>query len=574
MRYTEPYIIAEIGVNHEGSLELAKKLIELAKKGGAHAAKFQSYKAETIASKNSPSYWDLTKEKTTSQFELFKKYDAFGEGEYRELAEHCKKNEIDFLSTPFDLEAVDFLNPLMSLFKVASADITNYPLLRKVASLGKPVVLSTGAARLGEIQRAIQVLEASGCTDLTLLHCVLNYPTPDANAHIDMIKGLRESFPKYKIGYSDHTVPDSHMTAVTLAWLNGAEVIEKHFTHDKTLPGNDHYHAMTSDDLQVFLNQVKKILDLKGSSAVEALEDEKPARRNARRSLVTKGMLKKGDVFSEKNLICKRPGTGISPTFIDQVIGLTASQDFADDHILTWNNVDGGQFRENVVAIVQARMGSTRFPGKMAAKLGDYPLLEWVLSRVKKAKAVNSVILATSDQPENQGLIEIAKRLGCDIMVGPERDVLARFRMAAEEKNASVVVRVCADNPFIDPYEIDRLVGFYLQNRPDYAFNHLDRLGNGYADGFGAEIFSMDVLREMDEFALDESQREHVTKMIWDQSQQFDIRTFEAPEALRYPKLRFDIDTEVDLERLSHHAKINGMNASAADFIRSHNSQL
>ena len=156
-----PYIIAEIGVNHSGSINLAKKLIELAKKGGAHAAKFQSYKAHKIASKNSPSYWDTSKEKTKSQYELFKKYDQFNENDYKTLAEHCKKCNIDFLSTPFDDEAIDFLDPLVPFFKIASADLTNLPFLEKVAAKGKRIVLSTGASNLEEIDLAIKTIRNS-----------------------------------------------------------------------------------------------------------------------------------------------------------------------------------------------------------------------------------------------------------------------------------------------------------------------------------------------------------------------------------------------------------------------------
>ena len=160
--YLNPYIIAEIGVNHEGSMALAKKLILEAKNGGAHAAKFQSYKAEMIASKHSPAYWDQTKEPTDSQYKLFQKYDAFGEQEYIELAQYCKELGIDFMSTPFDLQAVDFLAPLMPAFKIASADITNVPLIRKCAAQKRPLIISTGAATLPEIEFAVQTAKEAG----------------------------------------------------------------------------------------------------------------------------------------------------------------------------------------------------------------------------------------------------------------------------------------------------------------------------------------------------------------------------------------------------------------------------
>ena len=165
---SRPYVIAEIGVNHGGSLDLAKRLIDLAKEGGADAAKFQTYKAETLASRHSPAYWDLTKEPTTSQFQLFKKYDSFGPDDYRALAAHCRDAGIDFVSTPFDSEAVELLDPLMPFFKIASADLTNTPLLRQVASRGKPVVLSTGASTMEEVRQAVETLQAAGSSDWRL----------------------------------------------------------------------------------------------------------------------------------------------------------------------------------------------------------------------------------------------------------------------------------------------------------------------------------------------------------------------------------------------------------------------
>ena len=237
-----------------------------------------------------------------SQYKLFKKYDGFGEKEYIELAKYCSELEIDFLSTPFDLEAVEFLNPLMKLFKVASADITNVPLLRSVASKGKPVLLSTGSSRVDEIQTAVDILKNAGAQEIVLLHCILNYPTEDKNGNLFMIKDLAKHFPDITLGYSDHTLPDKAMTALSMSWLLGAKVIEKHFTHDKTLPGNDHYHAMDKADLLVFREQIEKIEALAGSSLKSPLRTEVISRRNARRSLVTNGPIKKGEVFSEAKL--------------------------------------------------------------------------------------------------------------------------------------------------------------------------------------------------------------------------------------------------------------------------------
>ena len=336
-----PYVIAEIGVNHEGSLELAKRLIDLAKEGGADAAKFQTYKAGTLASKHSPAYWDLSKEPTTSQFMLFQKYDTFGPDEYRELARYCDQVGIDFVSTPFDKSAVELLDPLMPFFKVASADLTNTPLLRQVARTGKPVVLSTGASTADEVTVAVETLRDAGCEELSLLHCVLNYPTADENAHLGMITALRREYPDVLIGYSDHTVPDDAMTALCTAYLLGARVIEKHFTHDKTLPGNDHYHAMDVNDLRNFVSSAKRLDVMIGSvDSVSSIETEEISRMNARRSIVLDADVTSGTELVEAMLTYKRPGTGVSPVHWDSVIGRRVVRDLERDHVLQWEDLE------------------------------------------------------------------------------------------------------------------------------------------------------------------------------------------------------------------------------------------
>ena len=335
-----PYVIAEIGVNHEGSLATAKLLIESAKRGGADAAKFQTYKAGLIASKFSPSYWDTSKEPTTSQYELFTKYDSFGEAEYKELAEHCRKHEIEFVSTPFDLGAVDMLNPLVRYFKIASADITNPPLLKKVAQTRKPVILSTGASNIGEIDAALAILRGAGASEICLMHCILNYPTRNENAHLGMLIDLRNRYPELLLGYSDHTLPNEQMTSLVSAHLLGAVVLEKHFTLDKTLPGNDHYHAMDEKDLARFQVNVKKVHELLGPTQLKApIATEEISRLNARRSIVLTRNLKSGHKITQEDLVAKRPGTGISPMSWDDVIGKSVIRDLPEDHILTWDDL-------------------------------------------------------------------------------------------------------------------------------------------------------------------------------------------------------------------------------------------
>jgi len=333
-----PYVIAEIGVNHECSVKLAKKMIADAKKGGAHAIKLQAYKAETIASKTSPAYWDTKKESTKSQFNLFKKYDKFGKKEFVILHKFCKKIKIDFLCTPFDLSFVDILNPLVPAFKISSSDITNKPLIEKICKTKKPIILSTGASNLREIKTALSWIKKYKNTTV-IMHCVLNYPTKNENANLGAILELSKTFSKNIIGYSDHTVPDKEMKNLTLSWLLGAKVIEKHFTYDKKKIGNDHYHSMDKKDLRTFAGNIREILKAAGNGKIGYLKSETISRNNARRSIYTVNKIKKGCVVKKSDLICKRPCRGIEPKNYNYLIGKKVKRNLKEDTPITWKDI-------------------------------------------------------------------------------------------------------------------------------------------------------------------------------------------------------------------------------------------
>lgn len=338
----KPYIIAEIGVNHEGDMGKAKLMIEQVARGGGHAAKFQTYKADKIASKaHAPSYWDLSKEPSTSQHALFTKYDGFEAAEYEALAEHCKKCGVDFVSTPFDLDAVEMLNPLQDYFKIASADVTNIPLLRRVGSKKKPVVMSTGAATLDEVRHGVKILRDAGATDICLLHCVLNYPTPKDHAQMGLMDVLFQEFGKdCSIGYSDHVPPDAdgQMPALEYAVLKGALILEKHFTFDKTLPGNDHYHAMDEADLAKFTGKLKDYQMLHGTGE-RTLDWEAQAVSHARRRIMASRPIQKGEILGENNLIALRSEIGIEIARWDDVIGKKAASDIPEGGAVEWTAV-------------------------------------------------------------------------------------------------------------------------------------------------------------------------------------------------------------------------------------------
>ena len=334
-----PYLIAEAGVNHEGDMNIARRLIDEAHEGGADAIKFQTYKADTIASKNSPSYWDLTKEPTDSQHKLFQKYDKFWKKEYEDLARYCEKVGIEFLSTPFDVESARFLNEMMGVFKISSSDMNNKPFIDYLCGFGKPIILSTGASYMWEVEQSVSWIDSYG-TPVALLHCILNYPTDDANANLSMIQGLSRKFSDRIVGYSDHTLPKD-MKTLEVATLLGARIIEKHFTHDKTLPGNDHYHAMDKHDLKKFHQRMATLFELLGSDCRKPLHSEEISRANARRSLVAARNIPKGKVIDAGDLTWKRPGQGVDPREYDRVIGLKAVKQIDEDTVLTWSLLSG-----------------------------------------------------------------------------------------------------------------------------------------------------------------------------------------------------------------------------------------
>lgn len=335
-------LIAEIGVNYydiadkEGIslMEAAKLMCREARDAGIHAVKFQTYKAEALASRHSPSYWDTDEEATTSQFELFKKYDSFDEEQYRELSGYCGEIGIGFCSTAFDFESADYLDALQDVYKVSSSDLTNLPFIEYQASKGKTVILSVGAGDLTEISRAVDTIRKVNDKPVVLCHCVLEYPTPYEHANLQRIRTLAQCFPDVIIGYSDHCKPNSSMDVVKTAYLLGASVVEKHFTLDKTLPGNDHYHAMDPDDARRALEGIATIDRLLGNGDLIHLESEQAARSNARRSIVAKGDIAAGTVLSANHLIFKRPGTGISPKDVAMVVGKKALCNIADDTII------------------------------------------------------------------------------------------------------------------------------------------------------------------------------------------------------------------------------------------------
>lgn len=327
-------IIAEAGVNHNGSYELAIKMVDEAKRAGADYVKFQTAKPELVISTFAPKaeYQKETTGAAESQLEMCKAI-HLPLTDYKPLKEYCDKVGIGFMSTPFDLVSIDVLEPLdMDYYKIPSGEITNLPYLRKIASKHRPVILSTGMCEVEEVEAALQVLEQGGVkrSDIIVLHCNTEYPTPMADVNLRAMDDLRRSL-GVEVGYSDHTkgieVP---IAAVAL----GATVIEKHFTLDKTMEGPDHKASLEPDELKAMVDAIRNIEQALGGGHKHVSPSERKNMDIARKSIVAARDIRKGEVLTEENITTKRPGNGISPMRWDSVIGTTAIRDFGYDELI------------------------------------------------------------------------------------------------------------------------------------------------------------------------------------------------------------------------------------------------
>jgi N,N'-diacetyllegionaminate synthase len=328
-------IIAEAGVNHNGDLELAKKLINVAADAGVDYVKFQTFKADKIVTQSAEKaqYQKNATGATESQYEMLKKLELTDEM-HHELFEYCQNSSVQFLSTGFDIESVDFLLGLgQQLIKVPSGEITNLPYLRHIGLRQLPVILSTGMSTMEEIGDALSVLTSTGLTKdmITVLHCTTEYPTPMQEVNLRAMQSIQEQF-GVTVGYSDHTIGiEVSVGAVAL----GASVIEKHFTLDRTLPGPDHKASLNPHELRAFVHAIRNMDIALGSDTKTPTASEAANRTVARKSIVASCDIQKGDMFSENNITTKRPGTGLSPMNWDRVIGSKATRNYSPDEEIT-----------------------------------------------------------------------------------------------------------------------------------------------------------------------------------------------------------------------------------------------
>jgi len=325
------YIIAEAGVNHNGSFELACKLVDAAKSAGADCIKFQTFKSGNLVSHNAQKA-EYQKDTTGegSQVEMLKKLELSYD-EFIALKDYCDKVGVSFLSTPFDMDSIDFLDSIeMPFWKIPSGEVTNLPYLLALARTGKPVVMSTGMCEIAEIEAAVKVLRENGSKEIKLLHCNTEYPTPFQDVNLNAIQTIREKF-ELEVGYSDHTKGiEAPIAAVAL----GATVIEKHFTLDRNMEGPDHKASLEPDELAIMVNCIRHIEQALGTGEKTPSPSEKKNITVARKSIVAKMKIKAGEEFTENNITVKRPGTGISPMKWFEVLGRNAVRDFEEDELI------------------------------------------------------------------------------------------------------------------------------------------------------------------------------------------------------------------------------------------------
>lgn len=328
------FIIAEAGVNHNGDIALAKKMIEVAKECGADAVKFQTFKAEKLVSKLAPKaqYQTATTSSSESQFEMIRKLEL-NEDDHKELIKYSEKHNIEFISTPFDTDSIDLLGRLnVKILKISSGDINNYPYLKRIAGLKKKIILSTGMSTLEEVREAIGVLTNNGTPlkDITVLHCNTEYPTPYEDVNLKAMVTIKKSL-GVRVGYSDHTLGlEIPVAAVSL----GAEIIEKHFTLDSKMSGPDHKASSEPDEFRKMVSVIRNVEVAMGNGEKKPSQSEEKNIKIVRKSIVALTSIRAGETFTEKNIAVKRPGTGISPMLWNDIIGQKAKKDFVEDELI------------------------------------------------------------------------------------------------------------------------------------------------------------------------------------------------------------------------------------------------
>ena len=334
--------LAEAGVNHNNSIENAEKLIMTASRAGADIIKFQTYKAEKLVTKKAERFWNWEGEliKDGSQYDSYSQLDKFNEPEYKKMKQICDQHNIEFMSTPFDIDSVHMLKRLgVNAYKIASCDITNFQLLKEVSKVKLPILLSTGASNIEEIGKALKFLEQCGMNNnnICIMHCTLCYPTKPEDANLDAILDIKKNFPNHLLGLSDHTLGIDVALAASMYEIS---IIEKHYTYDKNLQlSADHWLSIDEDEAKKLVDKLKIFNKSRGHGIKEKLNCESNTHKLARRSVVANTNIKSGKVIEENDIIAKRPGTGIPASEFFNIVGKAAKRDIEEDEIIKYEDI-------------------------------------------------------------------------------------------------------------------------------------------------------------------------------------------------------------------------------------------
>ncbi len=555
------YIIAEIGVNHNNSLKTAKKLIQTAAEAGCNAAKFQSFKIESLYPENAGKLkWK--KGKKSYSYDIYKANKRFQIPNkwHKGLLKECKQNEIDFLSSAWDKDSADRLQSLgLKAFKIGSSALTNIPLIEHIAKKKKPMLLSIGGATLKEARAAFWAAKKHN-KDIALLHCHLGYPTKPKNANLAVLETLAKEFPETVPGYSDHTIHP--FKAPVAAISKGAKIIEKHITLDKKMPGPDHFFALEPKQLKQMVEKIreaenrlkngKKVVvekKLLGKPKIKTSGSEKYLRDFAFQTIISTKAIKKGQLFSKANIRILRPGKlkrGLEPKFFPEITGKKSAKGIQPGKPIQWADIQGP--RPGV--IIQARAGSTRLPKKAFAKVSGKTLTEHVIQRLKKACSPEKVVLAVPETKEDNPLPKMAQELGIEWFSGPEKNVLKRTIEAAEASGLTDIVRVCGDSPLIDSSFIELALKQHLEEGNDYT-----TAVGVLPEGLDFEIVSLKALKKSSRSTKSSRHREHVTLFIRENPKKFKTAMLEKGKELYRAGLKLTVDRKQDLKLMRSLAK-------------------
>lgn len=536
------FIIAEIGINHNGIFENAIKMIDAAKEAGCDAVKFQVFKAEKMYSKKAGNI--KFNSLVYPIYERVKSFELPPEW-IPKLRGYCYRKEIIFFSSVCDEKSADLIDKYVGCFKLTSYSINHFTLQTHVAKKGKPVIFSTGGAELREVKEALENMKKDN-NKLAVLQCTIKYPCPLKDANLNVIRLFNKIFPGCVIGYSDHT---AHPTKAPVAAVAlGAKIIEKHITLDKKMKGPDHSFALEPMELKRMVvaireterkmkNKEKISIDKKllGYKNKETTKCERYLREFAYSKIFAVKNIKKGEMFTENNAAVLRKSNfkgGLDPKHYEKIIGRKARTDIISGIPLTKDKV-----KKNIVAIIQARVGSHRLKGKVLMKIKGKTILEWVLSRVKRSKFIDYAVIATSEEKGNEKIAAIAKKNNVGCFIGSENNVLERMCLAAKKFNADVVIRVTADEPLIDPKVIDLCIKEHLREKADYTTTTQKRT---FPKGVDAEVLSFNCLKKTNELAKKDYDREHVTSFILSNQNMFKIKNVETKKLNRNYALTVD----------------------------------